>query len=402
MAVMVPGFTSNPYGGNANSYITVITIGAIAVFFTVLLLISIVTGLGAAQRRERFATLRLIGASAQIISRIAAIEIAVPSLIGALLGVALDTLLRPLAAQVPVNGTRLFPEDLTTGWVGPLAVVWLTVTASAEVAAYRTSRAGIGPLGVTRTVHEKVLLMWRIVSLLAGLAAMITATVLIRILHVRIPWLELLLLIGGFALVLAGIVVIGPWLTLLVSRTGLRVARSASGVIAASRIAKTPVATFRSVSGLVIAVFVVSVFAGASSIIQTTQVPEARPGLLQPTSLHATVGDGHSSAKVTDVAQHAVGRTGIQSAVIGYAKESFSEGSVPEIHIRATDASSLGFEDTPETGLFTFDSSFLYFWTTQPMPLKPAPSNDLQDLVPVVMVVGTEGRPKPWTAPVLS
>jgi ABC-type antimicrobial peptide transport system permease subunit len=391
MAVLVPGFTSNPYGGNANSYITVITIGAIAVFFPVLLLISIVTGLGAAQRRERFATLRLIGASPRVISRIAAIETAVPSLIGALLGVVLATLLRPLAAQVPVNGTRLFQEDLATGWVGPLAVVGLTVTASAGVAAYRTSRAGIGPLGVTRTVHEKVPSMWRIVPLLAGLATMIMATVLIRTLQVRIPWLEFLLLIGGFALVLAGIVVIGPRLTLLVSRTGLRVARSASAVIAASRIAKTPVATFRSVSGLVIAVFVVSVFAGASSIIQTTQVPEARPGLLQPTSLHATLGDGHSSAKVMDVAQHATGRPGIESAVIGYAENSFRQGAVPEIYIRASDASSLGFEDIPETGLVTFDSSFLYFWTTQPVPLKPAPSNDLQDLVPVVMVVGTDG-----------
>lgn len=391
MAVLISGFTSNPYGGSAAAYNTVLSIGAIAVFFPVLLLISIVTSLGAAQRRERFATLRLIGASPQVISRIAAIETAVPSLIGAFLGVVLATLLRPLAAQVPVNGTRLFQDDLTTGWVGPLAVVGLTVTASAAVAAYRTSKAGIGPLGVTRTVSEKVPSMWRIVPLLAGLAAMITATVLIRTLQVRISWLELLLLIGGFALVLAGIVVVGPWLTLLLSRAGLRGARSASAVIAASRIAKTPVATFRSVSGLVIAVFVVSVFAGGSSIIQTTQVSEARPGLLQPTSLHVTVGAGHSSAQVRDVAQQAVGRPGIESAVIGYAENSFHQGAVPEIYTRAIDAASLGFEDIPKTGLVTFDSSFLHFWTTEPVPLKPAPHNNLQDLVPVVMVIGTDG-----------
>ena len=74
-----------------------------------------------------------------------------------------------------------------------------------------------------------------------------------------------------------------------VSRVGLRYAGRAAAVIASSRIQRTPVATFRSVSGLVVAVFVVSVFAGASSIVQSDEGPVARPGLLQPTSLQATV-----------------------------------------------------------------------------------------------------------------
>ena len=390
-ATMISDFTTNPYGGSANSYITVITIGAIAVFFPVLLLISIVTGLGAAQRRERFATLRLIGASPQVISRIAAAETAVPSLIGALLGVGLAMLLRPAAAKIPVNGTRLFENDLTTGWVAPIAVVTLVVTASAMVAAYRTSRAGIGPLGVTRAVHEKTPTLWRIVPLLAGLAAMITAAVIIRILKVRVPWLESPLLIGGFMLILVGIVVIGPWVTVLASRIGLQQARSASAVIAASRIGRTPVATFRSVSGLVIAVFVVSVFAGASSIIQTTEAPPARPGVLQPTSLHATVGDGYTPAQVSEVAQRADELPGIQSAVIGYAETNFGQGAVPEIYIRAADAPGLGFEEIPETEIVAFDSSFLSFWTVQPVPLTPVPVKDLKELMPVVMVVGTDG-----------
>ena len=68
-ASLVSDFTSNPYGGSGASYTTVLIIGAIAVFFPVLLLISIVTGLGAAQRRERFATLRLIGASPRTVSQ---------------------------------------------------------------------------------------------------------------------------------------------------------------------------------------------------------------------------------------------------------------------------------------------------------------------------------------------
>ena len=392
-AFLVSGFTTNPYGGSAAAYNTVLSIGAIAVFFPVLLLISIVTGLGAAQRRERFATLRLIGASPQVISRIASVETAVPSLIGAVLGVVLALVLRPAAAQIPVNGTRMFAADLTTGPASAAAVVAVVVTASALVAAHRTAHAGIGPLGVTRAVHEKAPTMWRSVPLLAGLAAMITAVLIIRVMGVRLPWLESPLLIGGFVLILVGIVAIGPWLTRLVSRMGLRQARSAAGVIAASRIQKTPVATFPSVSGLVIAVFVVSVFAGGSSIIESTEAPPTRPGLLQPTSLHATVGAGSTPAQVADAARQAKELPGIRNAVVGYGPAALSERDAgPEIYLHAEDAPGLGFKDIPAEETVSVDTSFL--WTTHPLALNPAPAASLDEMVPIVIVLGTDGTPE--------
>ncbi|MEV7133171.1 FtsX-like permease family protein [Arthrobacter sp. NPDC093128] len=393
-AFLVSGFTSNPYGASAAAYGTVLLIGAIAVFFPVLLLISIVTVLGAAQRRERFATLRLIGASPRTISRIAAVETAVPSLIGAVFGVVLAAVLRPAAAQIKVNGTRMFEADLATGWVAATAVVVLVVTASSVVAAYRTSREGIGPLGVTRAMQEGTPNAWRMVPLLAGLAAMITAVLLIRVLEVRLAWLESPLLIGGFALILVGIVIVGPWLTQLVSRIGLRQARSAAAVIAASRIQRTPVATFRSVSGLVIAVFVVSVFAGASSIIQESEAPAARPGLLQPASLHATVAAGASQDRVAEAARRVGQLPGIRSATIGYGPAALNQRDAgPEIFLRAADAPGLGFEDIPETEIVAVDSSFLHYWTTQPLALTRASAQNLDGLVPVVMVVATDGTP---------
>lgn len=394
-AVLVSDFTTNPYGGSAAAYNTVLSIGAIAVFFPVLLLISIVTGLGAAQRRERFATLRLIGASPQAVSRIAAVETAVPSLIGAVLGVGLALVLRPAAAQIPVNGTRMFAADLSTGWAAAAAVVAAVVAASALVAAQRTARAGIGPLGVTRAVHEKTPTMWRTVPLLAGLAAMITAVLLVRVLDAGQPWLESPLLILGFLLILVGIVVIGPWLTRLVSRIGLRQARSASAVIAASRIHKTPVATFRSVSGLVIAVFVVSVFAGGSSIIESTEAPPAGPGLLQPTSLHATVSAGRTPAQAVEAAREAGELPGLRNASVGYGPGALSGPEAgPEIYFRAADAAGLGFEDIPVSEVVTVDTSFLWYWSTQPSALTAAPAANLEGLVPVVIVLGTDGTPE--------
>ena len=394
-AFLVSDFTSDPYGGSAAAYNTVLSIGAIAVFFPVLLLISIVTGLGAAQRRERFATLRLIGASPQIISRIAAVETAVPSLIGAVLGVVLAMVLRPIAAQIPVNGTRMFAADLTTGWAAAAVVVAVVVAASTLVTAHRTARAGIGPLGVTKAVHEKTPTRWRIVPLMAGLAAMITAVLMTRVLMVRVPWLESPLLVGGFMLILVGIVVIGPLLTRVVSRMGLRWARSAAAVIAASRIQKTPVATFRSVSGLVIAVFVVSVFAGASSIIKSTEAPPARPGLLQPTSLHASIGAGHTPAQVAQAARQAGELPGIRSATVGYGPAVLSAPAADtQIYLRAADTPALGFEDIPATETVAVDTSFLYSWTRQPLALTPAPAANLDEMVPVVMVLGSDGTPE--------
>ncbi|CAN7202596.1 FtsX-like permease family protein [Arthrobacter sp. LjRoot14] len=393
-ASLVSGFTATPYGGSAAAYSTVLLIGAIAVFFPVLLLISIVTGLGAARRRERFATLRLIGASPNVVSRIAAVETAVPSLVGAVLGIVLAALLRPAAALIPVNGTRMFEADLATGWGASAAVVAAVVAASAGVAGVRTAKADVGPLGVTRAVHEKTPTAWRTVPLLTGLGAMITAVVIIRVVKIRLPWIESPLLIGGFVLILAGIVVIGPWLTLLVSRMGLRRARSAAAVIAASRIQRTPVATFRSVSGLVVAVFVVSVFAGASSIVESTEAPAAAPGLLQPASLYATVGTVATPARVSDAARQARKLPGIRSATVGYGPAALSETDAgPDIYLRSSDAPGLGFEDIPATETVSVDASFLHYGTTRPLALTPAPGATLDGLVPVVMVLGTDGTP---------
>lgn len=393
-AFLVSDFTTNAYGGSAAAYNTVLSLGAIAVFFPVLLLISIVTGLGAAQRRERFATLRLIGASPQVVSRIAAVETSVPSLFGAVLGVGLAILLRPAAAQIPVNGTRMFAADLATGWAAAAVVVAVVVAASALVAAHRTDRAGVGPLGVTRALHEKTPTMWRTMPLLAGLAAMITAVLMIRVLEVR-HWLESPLLIVGFLLILVGIVVIGPWLTRLVSRIVLRQARSASAVIAASRIQQTPVATFRSVSGLVIAVFVVSVFAGGSSIVGSAEVPPDRPGLLQSTSLHATVSAGRTPTQVADAARKARELPGILSATVGFGPGALSGPDAgTEIYFRAADAPGLGFEEIPATVTVAVDTSFLHFGTTQPRALTPAPAANPAGMVPVVIILGTDGTPE--------
>ncbi|MET3919098.1 FtsX-like permease family protein [Arthrobacter sp. UYEF20] len=392
-AMLVTEFTTNPYGESASLYRTALLVGGIAVLFPVLLLVSIATGLGAAQRRERFATLRLIGASPRLVSGMAAVETAVPSLAGALLGVILAGVFRPAAAQIPVNGMRMFLADFTFGAGFAAAVVVLVVLAAALVGAGRTARSGIGPLGVTRAMHEKTPTGWRAVPLLAGLTCMATGTLLTKIDADGNPWTSPLL-IGGFALTSVGIVTVGPWLTKAVSTIGLQRARTASTVIAASRIRRTPVAVFRSVSGLVIAVFMVSVFAGGISAIGTVETPQARPGLLLDTSVYAFVSSGYTPGQVSAAAQSTKERTGIRDATIGYASTALGRGDTMDMYIAAADAPSLGFAEIQAGKIEAFDASFLNTWTSKPVPLAAAPVDNLEGLVPVVMVVSTDGTPE--------
>ena len=68
--------------------------------------------------------------------------------------------------------------------------------------------------------------------------------------------------VPGFLLIMAGLVIAGPWLTMVAARLMARRARRPASLIAARRLADSPRAGFRAVSGLVIALFVTTVAVG--------------------------------------------------------------------------------------------------------------------------------------------
>jgi hypothetical protein len=67
----------------------------------------------------------------------------------------------------------------------------------------------------------------------------------------------------GLALIMSGLMIGGTWLTMQASRLLARFASGPSSLLAARRMADNPKAAFRSVSGLVLAVFVGTFIAGA-------------------------------------------------------------------------------------------------------------------------------------------
>ena len=294
------------------AYQAVAAIGAIGMLSPVLLFVQIATRLGAASRHETFSVLRLIGATPRQVALVAAAETFVVSAAGAIAGIVLAALLRPLAAMFPINGTAFFPGDLDTGLPLTLGVAAGIVVAATLVSALAIRFSGIGPLGASRSMAERPARWWRVLPLLLGLGMIIAASPRLAL----VPGIATgLLLLGGFAVVTVGIVAIGPWLTAWLGRVVAATANSAAGVIVANRIAQAPVATFRAVSGLVIAVFMVTVFSAASSGVTTRIVVADVPDRLPANALVTTLAAGSAVPdEVPGVREVIVGYGGVASA----------------------------------------------------------------------------------------
>lgn len=264
---------------NAN-YRIIAIVGGIAVLFPVVVLISIVTQLGQAARTERFATIRLIGAGPRLVARLAGLEALVPALVGGVAGIALFFALRPLAALVPIEGSRFYVSDLSVPWPTAAGVACGTAVLAALVAYVTALRADLGPLGASRDTRERAPRWYSLAPLGLG-AALLTAQALMATLGIQAPMTSAMIL-GGFVLVTVGLVLAGPYIAGLVSRVGVARTRDAASLLAMSRIARHPRAVFRTVSGLVLALYVVTVFAVGATTEDAPVVADAPASEIVP------------------------------------------------------------------------------------------------------------------------
>jgi len=248
-------------GINADGIDLILAAVAVAILFPVLIFIGTATRLSAARREQRFAAMRLTGATQRQISVIAAVESTVAAVLGVAVGFAVFFGLRDPVASIPFTGAPFFPSELSLSLTDILVVALGVPVAAAVVARLALRRVGISPLGVTRKATPKPPRAWRIVPLLAGLA--------------ELGWFaysgsphsglrddtpaQIQALLPGFLLIVIGLVVAGPWLTMLGARLMARRARRAEALIAARRLADDPRAGFRAVSGLVLALFACTV-----------------------------------------------------------------------------------------------------------------------------------------------
>lgn len=333
-------------GSLAFAFRIIVAIGSVALLVPTVLLVSIVSQLGAAARRERYATVRLIGAGQRAMARLAALEMGAAALVGALAGIGVAFALRPAAALLPINGATSFLGDITpSAWWIAAAVAGMTLLAAAT-AWWRALRDEHGALGATRDQPEKPATARRLIVLLAGFG-LFTGSALLVARPTAGGSAILLGLALGFALIALGIVIAGSWLTRAASRVFAKSARTAPALVAAGRLSRHPRATFRSVAGVVVAVFVVSVLSGVVSSVNRAVTAKQSPGMLSLDAV-AMIGDGVSNP---DEVADAVRRVeGVTDVVIAWRDQNVA-GAI----VTAEQARLLGATAVPDASYVSID-----------------------------------------------
>ena len=279
--------------------------GAVALLLPVLILIATASRLSAARREERFAAMRLVGATPRQISVVSAVEAAVSAVAGVAIGFALFFVFRPLLYRVPFTGAPLAQGDLSLHWINVILVV-IGVPLAAVVSARLAFRRVQGsPLGVKRRASTHPPKIVRIIPLLAGIALLAYFDSAGKPGAVGGQLLELLV---GFVLLVVGLVLAGPWFTTAGSRLMTKRANHPAMLIAGRRLLDNPKAAFRFISGLVIALFVASALIGALSSINAAAGSPGAGGagnstLADPFCSFSTT-DCPAAAQVPSVAAH--------------------------------------------------------------------------------------------------
>lgn len=235
----------------------------VALLFPVLIFIGAAARISAARREQRFAAMRLIGATPRQISVLAAVESTFAAAIGTAVGFGLFFLFHAPLARVPFTGTPFFPEDLALTVADVVLVAIGVPVAAAIVTRVALRRVRISPLGVVRRVTPRAPRAFRLIPALVGVAEL-------GYFVDRRPGTvngQLVAYLSGMLLILAGLVYAGPWLTMTGARVLARRSSRPATLIAARRLADDPKAGFRAISGLVLAVFVGTVATGVISTI---------------------------------------------------------------------------------------------------------------------------------------
>jgi len=257
-------------GTDASGIDLILSVAALAMLAPVLIFVATATRLSAARREQRFAAMRLLGATPRQISLIADVESTVAAAAGVAAGFGLFFALRVPLAAIPYTGMPFFPSQMSLSLPDILAVAIGVPCAAVAAARLALRRVHLSPLGVTRRVTPQAPRAWRVLPLLAGAAELGFFVVSGRPASVTG---QILAFLPGFGLIMLGLVSAGPWLTMAGTRIMARRTSRPGTLIAARRLGDDPRAGFRAISGLVLALFITTV---AVALITTQNAK--RPG----------------------------------------------------------------------------------------------------------------------------
>jgi FtsX-like permease family len=306
-------------GGGTNGTDLTLSVVALAILAPLLLFIATATRLSAARREERFAAMRLAGATRNQVSVLAATESTVAGSLGVVVGFGIFFLLRIPVAGIPFIGQPFFPGELSLSLPDVLAIAIGVPVFAAVAARLALRRVNISPLGVARRATPKPPGARRAAPLLAGLAELGFWTV-----HGHPASItgQILAFACSFLLIILGLYIAGPWLTMAAARGMARWTSRPGTLIAARRLADDPRAAFRAVSGLVLALFITTVAVvgittqNASDLTRWGSATKANVLTDQVTQPPASPRHPGSAASVAPLLAQLQGIPGVQGVVV--------------------------------------------------------------------------------------
>ncbi|CCH35364.1 FtsX-like permease family protein [Actinosynnema sp. NPDC047251] len=150
-----------------------IMVGVVALLFPVLVFVGISTRLAGSERDRRLAALRLVGAGARRVRRIAAGEALLGAVTGLVVGGVLFLTARQFVEHISLLGITVFVSDLTPTPLLTVLILVLVPVLAVVTSLISMRRTVIEPLGVVRRskpVHR--VMWWRTLPVFIGTAAL--------------------------------------------------------------------------------------------------------------------------------------------------------------------------------------------------------------------------------------
>lgn len=377
-----------------------LAVGAVGIIFPTAMFVAVSTRLAAARREERFAAIRLVGGTKRQIIALATVETSVGALSGLLLGYLLFMPLSYVVTKFEFVGVQFYHQDLKVT-LSQLLAVWAGVFVVTVGMAYVALRkVDISPLGVTRKAPAKPPRAWRVIPLLLGMAGVIYMA------YKDNGAANELTMIVTFLLCGLGVFLIGPWLAWQIARLLKRIDLGSATLIAGSRLLAQPSAIFRAVSGIVIAIFVVSVFSSIMTT-YTKGAPSNRQPVIAESTLAVDLLDTETQQDtlrqyqtVRDAANGTPDATsiitlygvpeGLPDHTVTLKTEGQSHSLEAEYLLSCQDAQALGFNECPD-GKFIALPSYALFDRQYPPEGWQYVEADTSTLQPSRLLVGTTG-----------
>lgn len=231
--------------------------GALLVFLLVpvISLVSAAARLSTRRRDDRLSTLRLLGASARLLRRVAGGEVAIVSALGIVVGTVMYVAAAPLLALIPLQGMSVQSEDTWLPWSVLVGVGVLIEMLVVGIVVAGLRRIEMSPLAVrVRAAPRSV----RARGLLVGVGVIVIGLVVMQL--VGQNW-GVTGIATGYIVALAALMTamnfIGPVLTRWIALLRRRRATDLSDVLSARSVLEDPKAAWRHIAPVGIATFIV-------------------------------------------------------------------------------------------------------------------------------------------------